>query len=298
MNKISVIVPVYNVENELERCVKSICDQTYKNLEIILVDDGSTDNSGIICDELAKKDERIKVIHQKNMGMASARLTGFLKSSGRVIGFVDSDDYIESDMYEIMLTGMQNTNAEIVFCGYNSITGSRNDKRNFSESDKILDKDTALKYLANDEIKSFMCNKIYKKDILFDTDFYIGKLMEDFLCMTDIFNRCKIIFYCNAAFYNYVRRENSIMGQKKNMFEYWKACNFRLEWYRNNCPEYSFLALNRVVRVALTCFENRNLNIEQKNIIKKFLKENIMKILKNTKLNIHKKLKVLYFEIR
>ena len=82
MNKISVIVPVYNVENELERCVKSICDQTYKNLEIILVDDGSTDNSGIICDELAKKDERIKVIHQKNMGLASARLTGFLKSSG------------------------------------------------------------------------------------------------------------------------------------------------------------------------------------------------------------------------
>ena len=295
MTKISVIVPVYNVENELERCVKSICDQTYKNLEIILVDDGSTDSSGIICDKLAKKDERIKVIHQKNGGLARARLTGFQKSSGGVVGFVDSDDYIEPDMYGIMLTGMQNTNAEIVFCGYNSITGNVNDKRYFTNSDKILDKDTALKYLANDEIKSFMVNKIYKRDILSDTDFYIGKLMEDFLCMTDIFNRCEIIFYCNAAFYNYVRRANSIMGNKSNMFKYWEACKFRFDWYKLNYPKYITLALNRVVRADLTCFENKNLNREQKLLIKQFLKNNISQILENKNLNLHKKLKVWYF---
>lgn len=295
MTKISVIVPVYNVENELERCVESICNQTYKNLEIILVDDGSTDKSGIICDELVKIDERIKVIHQKNMGQASARLSGFQKSSGEVIGFVDSDDYIEPDMYEIMLTGMQNTNAEIVFCGYNSITGNKSDKRYFAESDKILDNDTALKYLANDEIKSFMVNKIYKRDILFDTDFYIGKLMEDFLCMTDIFNRCKVIFYCNAAFYNYVRRKNSTMGSKSNMFKYWEACKFRFDWYKLNYSKYLTLALNRVVRAALTCFENKNLTVEQKNLVKLFLKSNLSDILKNSKLNLHKKLKVLNF---
>lgn len=295
MVKISVIVPVYNVENELERCVKSICSQTYRNLEIILVDDGSTDRSGKICDELAKEDERIKVIHQKNAGLAAARLTGYQKSSGGVIGFVDSDDYIKDSMYEMMINEMNNTNADIVFCDYSSITNNKKRNTYFAADNKLFNKNEALKYIANDEIKSFMWNKLYKKDILKADDFYIGRLMEDYLCMADIFRRCTVVAYFHNAFYNYVRRENSIMGQKKNMFEYWNACNFRLEWYKNNYPRYAFLALNRVVRVALTCFENRNLSREQKGIIREFLKENIMNILKNTKLNIHKKLKVFYY---
>lgn len=295
MVKISVIVPVYNVENELERCVKSICSQTYRNLEIILVDDGSTDRSGKICDELAKEDERIKVIHQKNAGVAAARLTGYQKSSGGVIGFVDSDDYIKDSMYEMMINEMNNTNADIVFCDYTSITNNKKRNTYFAANNKLFNKNEALKYIANDKIKSFMWNKLYKKDILKADDFYIGRLMEDYLCMTDIFRRCTVVAYFHNAFYNYVRRENSIMGQKKNMFEYWNACNFRLEWYKNNYPRYAFLALNRVVRVALTCFENRNLSREQKGIIREFLKENIMNILKNTKLNIHKKLKVFYY---
>lgn len=295
MVKISVIVPVYNVENELERCVKSICSQTYRNLEIILVDDGSTDRSGKICDELAKEDERIKVIHQKNAGVAAARLTGYQKSSGGVIGFVDSDDYIKDSMYEMMINEMNNTNADIVFCDYSSITNNKKRNTYFAADNKLFNKNEALKYIANDEIKSFMWNKLYKKDILKADDFYIGRLMEDYLCMADIFRRCTVVAYFHNAFYNYVRRENSIMGQKKNMFEYWNACNFRLEWYKNNYPRYAFLALNRVVRVALTCFENRNLSREQKGIIREFLKENIMNILKNTKLNIHKKLKVFYY---
>lgn len=295
MVKISVIVPVYNVENELERCVKSICSQTYRNLEIILVDDGSTDRSGKICDELAKEDERIKVIHQKNAGGAAARLTGYQKSSGGVIGFVDSDDYIKDSMYEMMINEMNNTNADIVFCDYTSITNNKKRNTYFAADNKLFNKNEALKYIANDEIKSFMWNKLYKKDILKADDFYIGRLMEDYLCMADIFRRCTVVAYFHNAFYNYVRRENSIMGQKKNMFEYWNACNFRLEWYKNNYPRYAFLALNRVVRVALTCFENRNLSREQKGIIREFLKENIMNILKNTKLNIHKKLKVFYY---
>lgn len=295
MTKISVIVPVYNVENELERCLESICNQTYKNLEIILVDDGSTDNSGKICDNLIKKDKRIKVFHQDNMGLAAARKTGYLMSTGGVIAFVDSDDYIETDMYELMLTSMQNNNADLVFCSYNSITNGIDDRRYFAAYNKVLNKDDALKYLANDEIKSFMWNKLYKRNILRDTDFYIGKLMEDFLCMTDIFNRCEIIFYCSAAFYNYVRRENSIMGHKSNMFKYWEACNFRFNWYKINYPKYIALALNRVVRVALTCFENKNLNLEQKIIVKNFLKNNIGQILMNSNLNLHKKIKTIYY---
>ncbi len=266
-----------------------------KLIEIILVDDGSNDNSGKLCDKLSETDGRIKVVHQKNAGVAGARRTGFNLSTGGVITFVDSDDYIELDMYEIMLKKMDETNSDIVFCDYNSVTKEKTDKRYFLKEDKILTKFETLKYLANDEIKSFMCNKLYKRKILKESDFYVGKLMEDYLCMTDIFNRCNTVSYVHGTFYNYVRRDSSIMGNKSNMFKYWEGCKFRLDWYEKNYPEYISLCLNRAVRVALTCFENKNLNLEQKYVVKKFLKENDIEILKNTKLNIHKKLKVLYF---
>ena len=101
--KISVIVPVYNVEQYLERCVDSIINQTYTNLEIILVNDGSTDNSGKLCDELAKKDERIRVIHKENGGLSDARNRGIEEAESDLVGFIDSDDYIDNDMYEILL---------------------------------------------------------------------------------------------------------------------------------------------------------------------------------------------------
>ena len=102
-DKISVIVPVYNVENYLRRCVDSIINQTYKNLEIILVDDGSPDNCPVICDEYAQKDSRIKVIHKENGGLSSARNCGMDMATGEYIGFVDGDDWIESDMYKFLI---------------------------------------------------------------------------------------------------------------------------------------------------------------------------------------------------
>lgn len=295
MTKISVIVPVYNVERELERCVESICNQTYKNLEIILVDDGSTDDSGNLCDTLAQKDDRIKVKHKKNGGVADARKTGFLMSTGGVIAFVDSDDYIEPDMYEVLFNEMNQTNADIVFCDYVSVTKTNFEKRVFAKHNEILDKDKALKLLANDEIKSFMWNKLYKKEILKESDFYVGKLMEDFLCMPNIFNRCSIISYISKTFYNYVRRPNSIMGDTNILFKYWCACKERLFWYQKMNSKYEPLCLSRTVKVGLTCFENKILDSEQKNIIKTFLKSNMKHILLNGNLNLHKKLKVIYY---
>lgn len=281
MNKISVIVPVYNVEKELERCVKSICSQTYKNLEIILVDDGSTDNSGKICDELAKKDERIKVIHQKNAGVASARLTGYQKSSGEVVAFVDSDDYIELKMYEVLMKNMDDTNADIVFCDYTSISNGLTSKNNFYASSKVLSKSDVLRYLAVNRFPSFMWNKIYKRQIVKNEDFYVGKILEDFLCMPVIINRCNFVSYVNIAFYNYVRRDSSTMGSDDILFKYWNACIDRLEWYYNNHPEYTNICLNRAVRVALTCFEKKILTIEQQKVLKLFFKNNLNEILKN-----------------
>ena len=116
---ISVIVPVYNVEKYLKKCVNSICNQTYENLEIILIDDGSTDNSGLICDELSCKDNRIVVIHQNNGGQATARNMGLSAAKGEFIGFVDSDDWIEPKLYETMLSIIQNH--DIAICGHRKI---------------------------------------------------------------------------------------------------------------------------------------------------------------------------------
>ena len=118
MNKISIIIPIYNVEQYLPQCLDSIINQTYKNLEIILINDGSTDNSGKICDNYAKVDNRIHVFHKKNEGVTSARNLGLDKCTGDFIGFVDPDDFIELNMYEILYNEQQRTNADIVWCNY------------------------------------------------------------------------------------------------------------------------------------------------------------------------------------
>ena len=119
MNKISVIIPVYNVEKFLPQCIESVIKQNYKNLEIICVDDGSTDNCGKILDEYALKDNRIKVIHQKNKGLSEARNIALDIASGYWISFVDSDVFLAPDFYDIMLNAAKKNNADVIQCGYN-----------------------------------------------------------------------------------------------------------------------------------------------------------------------------------
>ena len=140
---ISIIVPVYNIENYLDKCIESIVHQTYKNLEILLIDDGSTDHSGKKCDEWAKKDKRIRVIHKKNGGVSSARNIGLEKAKGEYIGFVDGDDFVNKKMYEEMHRQMKKNNADFVICDYNECY---NQNDNFKDRGKennlieILDK--------------------------------------------------------------------------------------------------------------------------------------------------------------
>lgn len=130
MDLISIIVPVYNVEEYIRKCVESICLQTYKNLEIILVNDGSKDSSGVICDELSKKDSRIQVIHKQNEGVAVARNTGIKIAKGKYIGFVDGDDLCEINMYEKLYLALNSEKADIAFCSFNDFFGDFKLKRN------------------------------------------------------------------------------------------------------------------------------------------------------------------------
>ena len=176
---ISVIVPVYNVEIFFDKCMTSIVNQTYKNLEIILVDDGSTDKSGKKCDEWKEKDERIKVIHKENGGASSARNVGLEDVTGNWISFIDSDDYIEKTFLENLYNSAKENNADIAAGGFKRITLYK-EKIKYSEENFISDKkDMMRRFLLNDGLSFAMCDKIYKKK-LFDTiRFPEGKMNED-----------------------------------------------------------------------------------------------------------------------
>ena len=165
---ISIIIPVYKVEKYLEKCINSIIGQTYTNLQIILVDDGSPDNSGKICDKYAKKDSRVEVIHKSNGGLSEARNSGIERAKGKYIGFVDSDDYIKEDMYEVLYNLITRFQADVSICNLYDVVGDEKNIRNINEGIKEYNRIDILKEVLMDKnIQSYAWNKLYKKE-LFD----------------------------------------------------------------------------------------------------------------------------------
>lgn len=213
--KISVIVPVYNVEQYLERCVDSIINQTYTNLEIILVNDGSTDNSGKLCDELAKKDERIRVIHKENGGLSDARNRGIDESESDLVGFIDSDDYIDSDMYEVLLKNLNDTDADLSMCALYDVYNNTPEAQVTNKETWELSSEQAIKMVMEAKILSVTAvNKLYRKSLFTDLKFEVGKIAEDAFIMIKLLDKCEKIVATNEKKYYYVHRENSITTQK------------------------------------------------------------------------------------
>lgn len=213
--KISVIVPVYNVEQYLERCVDSIINQTYTNLEIILVNDGSTDNSGKLCDELAKKDERIRVIHKENGGLSDARNRGIDEAESDLVGFIDSDDYIDSDMYEVLLKNLNNTDADLSMCALYDVYNNTPEAQVTNKETWELSSEQAIKMVMEAKILSVTAvNKLYRKSLFTDLKFEVGKIAEDAFIMIKLLDKCEKIVATNEKKYYYVHRENSITTQK------------------------------------------------------------------------------------
>ena len=215
---VSVIVAVYNIEEYLPRCVDSILAQTYRNLEIILVDDGSKDQSGSICDSYAEKDRRIKVIHKKNGGLSDARNAGMDAASGEYIGFVDGDDWIEPDMYRAMYFACEKEKAQAAVCRYKQITKSGIIDGSAGNS-VSLSRDEALEiYVCGDErylIYNSVWSKLFARDLVEDMRFPVGKNSEDIMFTTRAFCRMERLVYLDEAYYNYVLdREGSIMNEK------------------------------------------------------------------------------------
>ena len=213
--KISIIVPVYNVEAYLERCVESILKQTYTNLEILLVNDGSTDKSGELCDKLALRDHRIRVIHKENGGLSDARNRGIDEASSDLIGFIDSDDYIDEDMYETLYRQMVASKADLSMCGHYDVYHQIPEKQVAKIKTWELMPEEAIKMVMEAKILSVTAvNKLYKKALFEQLRFRIGKIAEDAFIMVDLIHQCSKIVATNEKKYYYVHRENSITTQK------------------------------------------------------------------------------------
>lgn len=222
---ISIIIPVYNISDYLDRCISSVLKQSYKNLEIILVDDGSTDNSGEICDNYKKEDKRIKVIHKENGGVSSARNTGLENANGEYVAFIDGDDYIEEDYFKILIDNIKKYNCDISCC--NLVTVETNGKRNkeFNAS-KIYDAKYIIEnYFFNNFIKTIMYgpyNKLYKREIIGNIRFKNYKYAEDVLFVFEVLMNTKKVYYDQYDGYYYMHRENSAMKSNftMNKFDY------------------------------------------------------------------------------
>ena len=210
---ISVIVPVYNVEKYLVKCINSIINQTYKNLQIILVDDGSTDNSGKICDDFKLKDTRIEVIHKTNGGLSDARNAGLKITRGDYIGFVDSDDFIETDMYETLYNLIENNNSDISIVSFYEIYNGKvigvRDSRELLNLSKI----EAMKELLIDtRIQSYAWNKLFKRSLFENLEFPVNKNFEDIATTLLLFEGANKVTLFEEPKYNYLRRDDSIVG--------------------------------------------------------------------------------------
>lgn len=211
---ISIIVPVYNVEKYLNRCVDSIINQTYKNLEIILVDDGSTDNSGLLCDILRKSDARIKVIHKENGGLSSARNAGIAIAAGEYIGFVDSDDWIDIDMYECLISAIEETKSEVAVTGICRIYDNGYFKNQYTKKHTEVYRgiEIVAEYLKQNSFSTAACDKLYRRELFSNRSFPEGKLYEDAPVIYDILKNINKIVCIGKPQYKYFQRADSICG--------------------------------------------------------------------------------------
>lgn len=218
--KISIVVAVYNIAPYLERCVDSIRSQTYRNLEIILVDDGSTDACGAMCDRFEKEDNRIVVIHKENGGLSDARNAGAKAATGEYIAYVDGDDWIDEGMYEDMLSALKSCEADVAVCRYRCVYPDRVEDRSSNKLVFFEGREALQVYIEEREeyqIQNAAWNKLYRRDYAKDLQFPKGKLYEDIVYTAKLFARAKRCVYLDKAYYNYVlQREGSIMAAGVN----------------------------------------------------------------------------------
>lgn len=244
MAKISVIVPVYKVEKYLNRCVDSILNQTYADFELLLVDDGSPDNCGKICDEYAKKDHRVFVIHQKNGGLSSARNTGidwfYEKNRSEYITFVDSDDWLHPKYLKILIDGITKNNVKISVCNYDRVTHEIPHKTYDNiEYELTSPEDFLLNHFWQ---YNYAWGKLYHKSVFEDIRYPIGKIFEDTFTTYKVLHKCEKIAYTELQLYYYLRNEQGISHSpwKPSELVILDAMQEQLQFYKDKGLEKAF----------------------------------------------------------
>lgn len=238
-DKISLIVPVYNVEKELAKCLETIINQTYKNIEIILVNDGSTDNSLTICEHYSKTDKRIQLITQKNQGLSAARNTGLKFANGKFIMFIDSDDYVSKTFCEKAIKLIKKYNSDIAFFDYNLVKDKKVKHITQHFNNGRISKDEALQISLSD---SHAWNKIYKASLFKNITYPVGYFYEDTLTTYRLIARGKDFSYRKFATYNYVIRQGSITASgtnKKLVTDSFIADYYRCKYINKYHPKIS-----------------------------------------------------------
>lgn len=235
---ISVIVPVYKVEAYLDKCVQSIVDQTYRDLEIILVDDGSPDRCGQMCDAWAEKDCRIQVVHKENGGLSDARNAGMAVATGEYIGFIDSDDYISPDMYRLLLEHMTADGSDIAACGVEMVYEDGTPSRILTpEGTHILESHQAMEAIVRETLLlQPVWYKLYKTDLIRDIPFAVGKCHEDVFWSWQVIARANRVSVFDAPCYCYLQRGGSIMNEKFS--------EKRLDAIEAKCQRYDYLRIH------------------------------------------------------
>ncbi|MPQ44275.1 glycosyltransferase family 2 protein, partial [Clostridium tarantellae] len=297
----SVIIPVYNVEKYLRRCIDSIINQSEKNIEIILVNDGSTDGSRYICNEYEKKDKRIKLIHKKNGGLSDARNVGLNASSGKYLLFVDSDDWCDLHMISDMCNKAEENNADLVVCGYLiNYSDEKIIRKEFIEEKLFAGKNEIKEGIFEIETKAMfnvVWNKLYKNKIIkkinliFDKEGVPG---EDLIFNCEYLKNINKLFLITGCYYNYMRLdiETLVYKYRKNLYEMVnKFNNSRKElytFYNMHTGKYKVLLSNTYISYIFSCIPN--IYRENANISNKKRKEFFEEILKNT--NVKEAIKV------
>lgn len=298
---VSIIIPVYKVEKYLEECVDSVRNQTYANLEIILVDDGSPDNCGRMCDEFAAEDSRISVIHKTNGGLSDARNAGMKVASGEYLCFVDSDDYIHQDAIAILLKHALAQNADIVCGGYQSFVDGAKFEPEETDSDPVLlDRISAMQQFVQKDWGAW--GKLYRRKVHDGVFFPTGKIHEDEAIMLQLLDRCDRIVSLKGKLYYYRTREGSITAQlyslkKMDWMEGWIA---NVAFAEDKYPSVYMQCLNKAWTVAMYNIGNLlgNRDAQQHlTVINEFLHSRFTDILSDPFISRNAKIRAVIFRV-
>lgn len=233
--ELSIIVPIYNTAQYLPQCIESIYEQTFKNWELILVDDGSNDGSSEICDKWCKKDSRIKVIHKQNTGQADSRNEAINICRGNYIGFVDSDDWIEPNMYEILIKEIKETHSDIAICNHYEDSKNKSFCKKSSDKKQVIKGKRIQELIIQDRIKSYIWQMIFKQEFV-KTPMPTNKNYEDYCILPQWFQNVRQIIYIPQPLYHYRLRKSSIVHSLalNRFYEFFQAEKYRYKYYAHS----------------------------------------------------------------